>query len=73
MSDRQSLADQAVFTLSAVSRIGESLSSEAPERHMVRNMRRIAQQAIESGLRIAQDLVHQAEQIEKDFKEAQGR
>lgn len=68
MSERQSLADQAVQTLAAVSRIGEGMSNESPERHTIRSMKRIAEQAIESGLRIAMDLSYQAENLVKDLK-----
>lgn len=71
MSQQQSIADRYVFTLAAVSRMGENLTSEAVERHIVRNMRQLAQQAIEDGFRIAIELSYQAEQLSKDLKEVQ--
>lgn len=68
MSQQQSIADRAIFTLSAVSRMGDDLTSEAIERHIVRNMKRIAEQAIEDGFRVAMELSYQAEQLSKDLK-----
>jgi hypothetical protein len=67
----QSLADQAVEALSAVSRMCDGVGTEAVERHMIRSMKRTAEQAIEAGLRIALDLAYQAEQLQKDLKKAQ--
>jgi hypothetical protein len=69
MSQQPSLADQAVYTLALVARIGEDLTSDAPERHVVRNIKRCAEKAIEAGLQIAGDLAYQAEQISKEFGE----
>lgn len=68
MSQQQSIADRAVSTLAAVSRMGEDLTSEAVERHIVRNMKRIAEQAIEDGFRVAMELSYQAEQLSKDLR-----
>lgn len=69
MSQQPSIADRAVFALSAVSRMGENLTSEAIERHIVRNMKRLAEKAIEDGLHLALELSYQAEQLSKDLRD----
>lgn len=68
MSDKRSLADQAVIALAAVARMSDGVGTEDVERHTIRNMKRIAEAAIESGLAIALDLSYQAEQLVKDLK-----
>lgn len=71
MSQQQSIADRAVFALGAVQRMGESLGPEDVERHIVRNLKRMAEKSIENGLSIALELSYQAEQLSKDLKKEQ--
>ena len=71
MSNPLSIADRAVFTLSAVANMGENLTNDDACRHVVRGLKQVAQEAIEAGFRTALELSYQAEQIEKDFKAAQ--
>ena len=68
MSQQQSLADQAVQTLAAVSSMCDDVGLDSVERHIIRGMKRIAEQSIENGLRMALDLAYQAEQLIKDLK-----
>lgn len=63
MAGNLSLAEQAVQTLEAVRQMEHGIELNNPERHIVRSMKRVAEQAIEAGLRIAQDLAWQAQNV----------
>lgn len=66
-----SLADSAVDTIAAVRAMGEGLPLEAPERHTVRNMKRVAEDIIGNALRQARDIAYQAEYLSKDMRDAE--
>ena len=65
MSD--SLADRAVHALALVAAMGENLSLEDPERHIVRNMKRTAEQAMSNAFQLACDLAYQAKNVTDTF------
>ncbi|MFY9480248.1 MAG: hypothetical protein WAQ08_21650 [Aquabacterium sp.] len=66
MSQHQSLADQAVETLAAVSAMTDALTNDHPERHAVRSLKPIAQDIISNALRQARDLAYQAEEMQRE-------
>ena len=65
MAENMSLADQAVQALAMVKAMDDGLDMEHPERHAIRNMKRIAMQAMEAGMRSAIDLAWQAQDLRK--------
>jgi hypothetical protein len=65
MSD--SLADRAVHALALVAAMGENLSNDDPERHIVRNMKRTAEQAMSNAFQLASDLAYQAKDVSDTF------
>ena len=65
MAENMSLADQAVQALAMVKAMDEGVELEHPERHAVRNMKRVAEQTIATAMRTAIDLAWQA----KDLRE----
>ena len=68
MSSGQSLAERAIYTLSIVSRMGDDLTIESPERHIVRGLKMSAEKLLENCFFAASDIAYQAEQISKHFK-----
>lgn len=58
---QQSLADLAVETLAAVAAIGEGVTINHPERHIVRDLKREAEALISNALRSARALTYAAE------------
>lgn len=65
-----SLADNAVDTIAAVRAMGDGLPAEAPERHTVRSLKRIAEDILTTAMRQARDLAYQAEYLSKDMGDA---
>ena len=65
MAENMSLADQAVQALAMVKAMDEGVDNEHPERHVVRSMKRVAQQSLEAAFRNAIDVAWMA----KDLKE----
>lgn len=65
MAENMSLADQAVQALAMVKAMDDGITMEHPERHAVRSMQRVAEQAIAAGLRTAIDLAWQAKDLRK--------
>ena len=63
MAESMSLADQAVQALAMVKAMDEGIELKHPERHAVRNLKRIAEQSIGDGLRRAIDLAWQAKDL----------
>ena len=66
MSERFSLADQMVSALAAVQRMDADVTNEHGERHYIRSLKRLAEQALESASRYAQDMAFLAQQIHDD-------
>ena len=60
MAENLSLADQAVRTLAAVRAMDESMSLDRPERHSVRNMKRLAEAILTRAFSEANDLAYQS-------------
>lgn len=69
MAENMSLADQAVQALAMVKAMDECLDMQHPERHVIRGMKRVAQQVIEAGLRSAIDLAWQAQDLRRMTRE----
>lgn len=66
-----SLADSAVDAIAAVRAMGADMPADAPERHTVRNLKRMAEEIIGNALRHARDLAYQAESLSKDMRDAE--
>jgi hypothetical protein len=60
---QQSLADLAVEALAAVAAMSSDVGIDHPERHVVRNLKRIATKTIEDAMRTALDLSCQAKDL----------
>jgi hypothetical protein len=67
MNSTPRLADYAVAALAEVRAMGETLDNDHPMRHAVRNMKRTAEQILESAMRQACDLAYQSKQVVKDY------
>lgn len=63
MAENMSLADQAVQALAMVKAMDAEMTNDHPQRHQVRNMKRLAETAIAAGLRQAIDLAWQAKDL----------
>ena len=63
MADNLSLADQAVEVLGMVRAMDADLTNDRPERHQVRNMKRMAEAAIGEGLRRAAEFAWMAKDL----------
>lgn len=75
MAENMSLADQVIQALSAVRGIDENVDNDAPERHQLRSMKRVAEQVISDAMRTAIDLAWQAKDLRKlrtEIEEANG-
>ena len=68
MSQNQSLADQAVDTIASIRNLDTSTNMGHPERHTVREMKRVASEIVTNALRQAQALVHSAESLQQDMR-----
>ncbi|KOC21160.1 hypothetical protein GL58_10730 [Comamonas testosteroni] len=68
MSQNQSLADQAVDTIAAIRNLDTGSNMDHPERHAVREMKRVASEIVTNALRQAQALVYSAESLQKDMR-----
>ena len=69
MAENMSLADQAVQALAMVHAMDEGVDNKHPERHVVRSMKRVAQQSLEAAFRNAIDLAWQAKDLRKLARE----
>lgn len=65
MATQTSLADLAIETLAAVIEMGNEVDNECPERHAIRSLKRVAEEAITSGFCLALELSWQAKQLKK--------
>lgn len=68
MSQNQSLADQAVDTIAAIRNLDTWTNMDHPERHAVREMKRVASEIVTNALRQAQALVYSAESLQQDMR-----
>ena len=68
MSQNQSLADQAVDTIAAIRNLDTGTNMDHPERHAVREMKRVASEIVTNALRQAQALVHSAQSLQQDMR-----
>ena len=64
MTENMSLADQAVQAIALVKAMDADMTNDKPQRRVVRNLKRLAEQAIANGLRQAIDLAWQARDTE---------
>lgn len=63
MAENLSLADQAVQALSMVKAMDANVDNDSPHRHIVRGMKRVAEQKIAAALREAIDLAWMAQEL----------
>ena len=63
MAENMSLADQVIQALAEVRGMDAGMEMEHPERHAVRNLKRVAEQLIAGAMRTAIDLAWQAKDI----------
>lgn len=67
-----SLADRAVHALAEVAAMGDDLSNDDPKRHIVRHMKRAAEQALSNAFVLAAELAYQAKDVSKTFANLKG-
>lgn len=65
MAENMSLADQAVQALSMVKAMDEGVENEHPERHVVRSMKRVAEQSLAAAFRNAIDAAWMAKDLQE--------
>ena len=63
MAENKSLADQAVEVLAMVRAMTSDMTNDRPERHQVRNLKRLAEQAIADGFRQAAEFAWMAKDL----------
>ena len=63
MAENMSLADQAVQALAMVKAMDANIDNDMPHRHIVRGMKRVAEQKIAAALREAIDLAWMAQEL----------
>ena len=68
---QQSLADQAVDTISAIRRMCANTDQKHPEHYTVRKMKQVAEQIVSNALQQANDLVYAAEILQQDIRKAE--
>lgn len=66
MTDHKSLADNAVDALAAVARMEFGVTNEHDERHLIRNLKRHAEQALDNAFRLARELAWLAEDTRRE-------
>ena len=64
-----SINDRAIEAMAAVSQIGNGLTNESPERHIIRNLKRTAEQILSDAFIRATDLSFQAVNVSNTFRE----
>jgi hypothetical protein len=65
MSQHASLADRAVEVLAAVARMDEGVTNEHDERHHIRTLKRLAEEALTDAFRNARQLAYLAEDMRR--------
>ena len=68
MANNESLADQAVDTIAAIRKMTEGVDNEHPERHAIREMKRVAESIIGGALTQARALADTAERLQEDMR-----
>lgn len=63
MVKNMSLADKAVDVLAMVKAMDADMTNDRPERHQVRNLKRLAEDAIDEGLRRAAEFAWMAKDL----------
>lgn len=63
MVENMSLADKAVEVLGIVKAMDADMTNDRPERHQVRNLKRLAEAAIDEGLRRAAEIAWMAKDL----------
>lgn len=63
MAENMSLADQAVQAIAMVKAMDADVTNENPQRHAVRNLKRLAEGCLADGMRRAIDLAWQAKDL----------
>lgn len=63
MVENMSLADKAVEVLAMVKAMDADMTNDRPERHQVRNLKRLAEAAIDEGLRRAAEFAWMAKDL----------
>lgn len=64
-----SLADTAIDTLAEIRQIDSNLDPDAPERLVIREMKRAAEQAVAEGLRLAANIARSAREVREVIAE----
>ena len=64
-----SINDRAIEAMAAVSQIGNGLTNESPERHIIRSLKRTAEQILSDAFIRATDLSFQAMNVSNTFRE----
>ena len=65
MAENMSLADQAVQAIAMVKDMDKGVDNEHPERHVVRSMKRVAEQALAAAFRNAIDVAWMAKDLQE--------
>jgi hypothetical protein len=71
MAENMSLADQAVQALAMVKAMDANMTNDRPERHQVRQLKRLAEAAIAAGLRQAIDFAWMAQELSAMVKDVE--
>lgn len=69
MSATSSINDRAIEALSMVAQMGDGMSNDDPERHIIRNLKRAAEKALDQAFILATDLAYQAKDVRQTFSE----
>lgn len=64
MVENMSLADKAVEVLAMVKAMDTDMTNDRPERHQVRNLKRLAEAAVDEGFRRAVDFAWMAKDLQ---------
>lgn len=73
MAEHRSLADRAVAALSAVAEIQRSVTVESPERHIIWDLHRLAEEILSSAFDQASRISHLARTVHDTFKDMERR
>lgn len=68
MATTASINDRTIETLAMVLTMDEGMSNDDPDRHIVRNLKRMAHRCIEDGLNQAMELAFQSRDVRETFK-----
>lgn len=69
MTVTPSINDRAIEALSMVAQMGDGMSNDDPDRHIIRNLKRSAEKALDQAFILATDLAYQAQDVRKTFSE----